>query len=621
MCGISGINIFNQKDKNLLQDVHASIKTLHRRGPDNIAVNIHNNVALGHARLSIIDTSEAANQPFVSACGNYELIFNGEIFNFKDLRSELEKKGNTFKTNSDTEVLLQLFIEEKEQCLNKLNGFFAFCIYDKKNEALFLARDRYGIKPLLYYQDETLFCFASELKALSKYAFKKSISKEALQLYFQLGYIPSPRSIYENVKKLEPGCWIKINLNKLEIGRYYSIPTTTFEKTPDYEEAKKTVRNLVEKSVERRLIADVPLGSFLSGGIDSSVVATVASKFTNNLNTFSIGYKDEPFFDETHYAELVAKKIKSNHTVFSLTNDDLFEHFERIVNYMDEPFADSSAIAVNILCHYTKNKVTVALSGDGADELFSGYNKHKAFYLSQQNNLKNLLLKNSQPLLKVFPQSRNNALGNKLRQLNRYASGLNLTPKERYWKWATLQSESEVSLLLKKQFHTNFEFLDKLNNCKNINEFLLNDFNLVLEGDMLKKVDSMSMANSLEVRVPFLDFELVNYVFQLPEHYKIDAHNTKKILKDTFKNDLPEELYTRKKHGFEVPLKKWMNNELQPIINELLDKDFIENQNIFNYDRIVYLRKKSASSNPEDSISVLWMLIVFQKWYKNYFLA
>jgi asparagine synthase (glutamine-hydrolysing) len=618
MCGITGIKVFNPYYNSFLELASISVEQMKDRGPDNRETKLFVNTALGHARLSIIDTSNIANQPFTSSCGNYTIIFNGEIFNFKELKEDLLEKGYVFRSDSDTEVLLNLYIEYKEECLSKLNGFFAFCIIHHQTEDLFLARDRYGIKPLYYFYNKDFFCFASELKALKKYPFEKKLNQESLEVYFQLGYIPSPLCIFEGVKKLNQGHYLVLSQKNLSIQKYYSIDYIEYDNPPSYSDAILTIKELLEDSVKKRLIADVPLGTFLSGGIDSSIISTIAAKHTNNLNTFSIGYKDEPFFDETHYAELVAKKIKSNHTVFSLSNDDLFEHFERIVNYIDEPFADSSAIAVNILCNKVKQQVTVALSGDGADELFTGYNKHTAFFLSQQHSLKNTIIKNFSSIFQYLPKSRNTSYGNKFRQLDRYAKGLMLSPRERYFFWAQLQSKEEVNKLILSRYNKKYQF-DKIANCNSVNEMLYNDFMLVLEGDMLKKVDSMSMANSLEVRVPFLDYRLVDYVFKLPDNYKIDSVSTKKILKDAYKEELPDELFTRKKHGFEVPLKKWINQDLSKTIDRLLDEDFIHNQKIFNYEYICYLRDKAKSNNPEDSISVIWMLVVFQNWYNEYF--
>lgn len=618
MCGITGIQVFNESELNHSELAYNSVNQLGKRGPDFKNVYSTNQTSLGHARLSIIDTSENANQPFESSCGKYVIVFNGEIYNFKSLKSDLKVQGYSFKSESDTEVLLNLYIEHGKDCLHKLNGFFAFCVLNKETEELFIARDRYGIKPLYFFYSSDFFCFASELKALGKFPIEKKINIEALELYFQLGYIPSPHCILDNVLKLNPGHYLTMDKAKLETHQYYSVKIQSQSKIPSYSEAKSKVKELLEESVQKRMISDVPLGTFLSGGIDSSIVSTIASKHTKNLNTFSIGYKNEPFFDETKYANLVADKIKSNHTVFSLTNDDLFNHFNRIIDYIDEPFADSSAIAVNILCHYTKDKVTVALSGDGADELFSGYNKHKAFHLSQKKSFKNQLVKSGKPVFNLMPKSRNNPLSNKVRQLERYAKGIKLNSKQRYWLWARIQNEKEIDLLLKHKAEG--KIYSKIHSCDDFNAFLLNDFNMVLEGDMLKKVDSMSMANSLEVRVPFLDHNLVDYVFSLPSEYKINSKSTKRLLKDAYRTDLPEELYTRKKHGFEVPLKKWILNDLEPLLDEIFEDDLIKDQQIFNLDRIKHLRKKSKSSNPGDSFAVLWMLIVFQKWYKNYFI-
>ena len=626
MCGIAGILNFKaqapEKEK-----LNNALKCLSKRGPDGNGVYAQDQVILEHARLSIIDTSSLGAQPFTDSTGRYTLIFNGEFFNYQEHRNALVHKGISFRSHSDTEVLLQLYIAEGPACLQKVNGFFALAIYDAQEKTLFIARDRMGVKPLVYFSNADTFVFASEMKALMELDIPQELDIVSLQNYLHLNYIPSPNSIFKNVKKLEPGHYFFIQNKKIEKHCYYKIEDTSeqFQTQYDYTTAKSKLVELMDKSVQLRLISDVPLGCFLSGGIDSSVIAALASQHTQHLSTFSIGFKDEPFFDETHYAELVAKKHKTNHTVFSLSNADLFAHLHQMLDYIDEPFADSSALAVYILSEETRKKVTVALSGDGADELFAGYNKHYAAYNSRKKNRTNVLLKNSHWLWDALPKSRNSKLGNSLRKIEKYSAGLNLNDKERYWRWAGFTEGSESMEMLHPELKNKIrvqeeqdrkaEILKHING--GINSILLSDMELVLVNDMLTKVDLMSMANSLEVRTPFLDFNVVNFAFSLPEEFKIDDRQRKKIVKDAFRNVLPEELYTRNKQGFEVPLLNWFKTELKTTIENLLSDDFITEQKIFNLAPIQKLKKQLYSSNPEDSVARIWALLVFQWWWKN----
>lgn len=628
MCGITGIFAFTEKGKSDLLKINSATACLSSRGPDGEGVYIQNNVALGHRRLSIIDTSDLAAQPFTDATGRYSIIFNGEIFNYKELRQRLILKGYTFRSHSDTEVLLYLFIREKEKCLTKLDGEFAFAIYDSQERQLFLARDRFGVKPLYYYQDADRFIFGSEIKSLLAFDIPKAIDKSSLQMYFHLNYIPSPYSIFENVLKVEAGSYLQVkkegSTNKI---KYYN---TTFENAktlPDYEAAKMKLHSLLENSVQQRMVADVPLGTFLSGGIDSSIITAIAARNISGLHTFSIGYKDEPHFDETYYASLVAKKHNTEHTVFRLNNNDLYDQLFHLLDNLDEPFADSSALAVNILCKLTKQHVTVALSGDGADEIFAGYNKHAAELKARKGGIMFSLLKSTHPFLKQLPKSRNSPTGNLVRKLEKFVGGLKLTDRERYWNWAKwsgykadeIFNSAFVSSLSENIYEQRKTELLKFIE-KDYNSVLITDMKLVLENDMLVKVDRMSMSQSLEVRVPFLDHKLVDFAFSLPAEYKIDNKNRKKILKDAFKKDLPDELLKREKKGFEVPLLKWFRTDLKTLITEdLLSDKFIAEQNIFNPVTIRQLKTQLFSKSPNDAVEKIWALIVFQYWWKKHF--
>lgn len=631
MCGITGIYAFNLVGK--FNKIHVTNATmaLDKRGPDFQDIYLDEWVALGHRRLSIIDTTSAGHQPMWDERKRYGIVFNGEIFNYRELRKNLEAQGHHFSSHTDTEVLLKMYIVYKEKCLSQLNGFFSFCIFDKEDQTLFLARDRFGIKPLLYVFDDDKFIFSSELKSLFQYGIEKQIDYSSLYTYLQLNYIPAPDSIFANVKKLMPGHYMRVSRQQADIQPYYQVPydrDRAAQSTLPYAEAKEKLKSLLEASVQRRLVSDVPLGAFLSGGIDSSVITALASRHKPDLHTFSIGYRDEKFFDETAYAKLVSHQFKTEHTVFSLSNDDLFAHLASVLSYTDEPFADSSALAVYILSRETRKHATVALSGDGADELLAGYNKHAAHYRVLHPGWKENLVSGLASLWNNLPQSRNSVFSNKVRQFARFAAGTKLSSKDRYWRWASFAGKDVALNMLHPDLRTNLwlkEFVPRRNAIlkwlpaqENINDVLFTDMQLVLPNDMLVKVDMMSMANSLEVRVPFLDFEVVDFVFSLPESYKINGSVRKRILQDAFRDVLPPQLYNRPKKGFEVPLLKWFRRELKSLITEdLLSEKLIAEQGIFHYPEIDKLKRQLFSPNPQDVHARIWGLIVFQSWWKR----
>lgn len=621
MCGIAGIYSF--KDIDLEPRIKRAVASLESRGPDSNGFFVKDNVALGHTRLSIIDTSDAGSQPFVDASGNYVLVFNGEFYNHNDFREELLADGVSFTSKSDTEVLLYLLIKYGSSAVENLNGCFAFAFYDIRKKECLVVRDRMGINPVVLYSDDEKIMFASEMKALVAMGIPKEIDNEALKTYFQLNYIPTNQGIFKNTRKLRPGSFLSITPDGVEEHSYYSIPNRrTSPIDDDYETAKKKLRELLSASVQRRLIADVPLGCFLSGGIDSSIITGLASQFTSKLNTFSVGFSDNKYFDETDCAEIIAKRFNTNHTAFKISSKDLLENISHTLDYLDEPFADSSALAVDILSKLTRTKVTVALSGDGADELFSGYNKHSAHLRVMNAGLKEKAVAAFAPVWKIMPKSRNSKIANTFRQLDRFASGYNLSEAERYWRWASIGDDAYTDRLLKcKADKTTFD--ERKSQCigkdfTEMNDVLCADMHLVLLGDMLTKVDMMSMANSLEVRVPFLDHTVVDYVSCLPSAYKIDSQSRKKILRDTFADFFPSELLNRRKHGFEVPLLKWFNNELYDLIeNDLLSEKFVEGQGLFNYKEVAELKNRLRGNNVGDAAAKVWALIVFQWWWKR----
>jgi asparagine synthase (glutamine-hydrolysing) len=632
MCGITGILAFNLVGKFNKIQITAATMSMEKRGPDFQDIYLDEWVGLGHRRLSVIDTSASGHQPMWDESKRYCIVFNGEIFNYQQLRKDLELQGAKFNSASDTEVLLQLYIREKENCLPKLNGFFSFCIYDKQDETFFLARDRYGIKPLLYVFDEDKFIFASEMKTILQYGIEKDLDFSSIVIFLQLNYIPAPHSVFQKVKKVLPGHFLKVSKKQCTTGKWYEIPynSNEAENNPvSYEEAKEKFKDLLDSAVQQRLVADVPLGAFLSGGVDSSVITGLASRHKANLHTFSIGFRNEKFFDETAYARLVARHFNTEHTVFSLTNDDLYAHLKTILNYIDEPFADSSAINVYILSKETRKYATVALSGDGADELLGGYNKHAAFSRLLNGGWKESAVKKLLPFWKMLPQSRAGRLSNFSRQMTRFAEGSLLAPSERYWRWAGYADASDAISLLsdgsRKKFISNeytnrqSELLKFITPGHNINDVLLTDMQMVLPNDMLVKSDLMSMANGLEVRSPFLDYRVVNFAFSLPGDYKINRGRRKRILQDAFRDILPPKIYNRPKKGFEVPLLKWFRTEMKSLIlDDLLSEKRIVQQGIFNYVEIDRLKRQLFSPKSGDVHARIWGLVVFQWWYKTY---
>lgn len=615
MCGITGYYRYTDSVE-LEANLEVATAALRQRGPDFRDHFVQKSIGLGHARLSVLDTSAGANQPMFDPGLNYALVFNGEIYNFLELKKRLPDVD--FLTTSDTEVLLHLLIHYGVDCLKELNGFFAFCFVDLKKQSFLLARDRMGIKPLHYYHSDNFFAFGSEMKALMAYPFKRELNEDSLYWYLKLNYLPGTKSMLRGVQKLQPGNWLKVDQSGITTSTF--VDQVTQSHHSDYATSQKQLIDLLDVSVKRRLISDVPLGAFLSGGTDSSAIVSMATRHVNNLSTFSIGYRDHKFFDETHYAELVAQKFGTNHTTFSLTNDDLIAHVDDIINYTDEPFADSSAIPTFILSKLVKQKVTVALSGDGADELFGGYYRHLALSKALQSNFSNRLIRWSSPILSILPKSRSTVMGNIIRRLDRFGHMMSLGAVERYWFLSSLTDDplpyfaSPIDSADVESFKNSFFVKEP-----KLRDYLLADQKVVLVGDMLTKVDLMSMANGLEVRVPFLDKEVVAFSRSLPDEYKLSGNQRKRIVQDAFKDILPMELYHRPKKGFEVPILQWMRNELLSDLDQtLFDKEYLKAQNLLSPEAVLDLRKKLFSANPEDVHGIIWALYVFQKWYRRY---
>lgn len=618
MCGILGVCFAQKAEEAIVANVPKALGTLEKRGPDNRSVFRTDRAVLAHTRLSIIDTTDGANQPMTDASGRYTIIFNGEIYNYKELREELSMAGFSFSTQSDTEVLLNAYIHFGRKCLNRLNGFFAFGIYDTQTEELFAARDRFGIKPLLYAATADRLIFASDLHPFKILGCTSEINRQALHTYFRLSYIPAPATIFTEVKKLEPGECLFWSGGNLEIQKYYQPTSTTW--TGSYSAAMEELRHLLELSVQDRLVADVPLGTFLSGGLDSSAITTIASRHRNQMPVFSIGFPDNGYFDETRYAAQLATQLGARHEVCNVDSGMLRSRLETILHSFDEPFADSSAVPFSILSEFTRGEVKVALSGDGADELFGGYHKHRALLAASRNDFSNRLLRTGGGLLSPLKGSRHGVISNKIRQLSRYSQGLSLSAKARYWEWATFASAGEVQALLNSEENLADSRMEEFTSglTADFNSILSSDINLVLPNDMLKKVDLMSMNHGLEVRVPFLDHRLVEFASSLPAHYKISRNTGKKILRQAFADQLPKAVLKRPKRGFEVPMASWLRHELKPWLDRYLDAEFVRRQGIFDYTYLQNMRREILVSSNAHTAYLLWAVLVFQGWYTRF---
>lgn len=624
MCGFAGWLALRGAPPLRAEALRAAGVALTARGPDSGGFYEEPGIGLAHRRLAILDLSPEAHQPMVSGDGRYVLAYNGEILNFRHLRKELEQHGVAFRTRSDTEVLLRIWEEEGPACLPRLNGFFAFAIWDTLKKELFLARDRMGIKPLYYGWRHNYLVFGSEPKALLPLWGRPELNLSALAPYFMLTYIPAPLSAFKDIYKLPPGTWMKISdQGPSEPNFFWKLPSDPAEENLTLEEAKEQLRTTLSEVLEDWLVADVPVGIFLSGGLDSAVLTLAAARRHPEVATFSIGFKDEPFYDETRYARLLAQKAGVPQKVFSLSLNDLLDILPSVLDYFDEPFADSSALAVSILSREVRKEVTVALSGDGGDELFGGYQKHVAEAIIQRYPVLRrgyFLL----PLLRLLPHHRSGPWANRVRQLIRLMEGARLKPCRRYLAWASYGhlywcTEALGEDFKKAWFQYAENFCAERSWEDGVQSTLLADLQLVLANDMLVKTDRMSMMHSLEVRPPLLDNRMVDLALRIPPRFKCGPGFSKKILRDAFQEELPPEIYARGKRGFEVPLRKWFLGPLKSVIEkDYLDPDFLEHQKIFNPKAAQHLIKKLAGPDAGDSAWWLWSLIVFQHWYKKH---
>ncbi|MBW2000951.1 MAG: asparagine synthase (glutamine-hydrolyzing) [Deltaproteobacteria bacterium] len=635
MCGICGKLCCNGPGKIDGELIRKMADVMGYRGPDDEGIFLSPDleVGLGHRRLSIIDLSEAGRQPISNEDKTVWMVFNGEIYNFQSLREELKEKGHLFSSKTDSEVIVHLYEEEGIGCLERLNGMFAFSLWDDCHKKLFLCRDRIGIKPLVYYRDGACLVFASEIKAILKDGqVKRELDWTALGLYLTLNYIPAPWTIFKNIKKLEPGCYLTAEKGEITIKRYWDIKTSV-ETTGDGESfsyQRQRLYELVNESVKQRLISDVPLGAFLSGGVDSSIiVGLMARNMDRPVKTFTIGYKDIPLYDETNYAREVAEFNRTDHHELKITSKDVLETFPTVLDNLDEPFADSSIIPTYVVSRETKRNVTVALSGDGADELFAGYRVYQGEYWTRYYNLLPKKIRNRiiKPAFALLPDSRESILLEYLRRAKKFIDGVDSSLQKRVCAWREVFREDALCLILReeilKKVHLKMAqeiIADKLNEFDgdSINKMLYLDATESLPNDMLNKVDRMSMRNSLEVRVPFLDHKVVEFAFNIEGRNKLRGRKRKYILLETFKSILPPKIHSRPKWGFEIPISSWLKKDLRFLIDEYLSEEFIGRQQIFEYD-YVHKLVESHLNNRTDTSWHIWNLIVFGHWYRKYF--
>lgn len=575
MCGIFGITNF---DDSLVEHARSSLNTLKHRGPDQWSDYYDEKVYLGHRRLSILDLSEQGKQPMFTQRKDVFITVNGEIYNFRELRSELEKK-HTFKSRSDSEVVLHGYKEWGiEKLVEKIDGMYAFSIYDKTKRLLYLVRDRVGIKPLYFSNHQNKVVYASELKAIREFYGEEQLEIDYTSLFDFLTYlyIPAPKTMYKNVYKLEPAHYLKIDLDThfIEDIHYWQLEVDPCE--DGIEEACENIRRLVKKSVNEQMVSDVPVGFFLSGGLDSSTTVAMASELHSDISTFSIGFSTKKH-DETHFADLIAERFKTNHHKKILDEETTKDLISNLKSWYDEPFADFSCFPTYLVSKYAKDNVTVVLTGDGGDEVFGGYNWYKDFaWISRFNYplfrplypFLNSLRGMNQTLDKVITKTYPYTLDD-FELYTRMMSGHLRDSREPFKKRWNISDDYDAHWYFKKYYREDLDLYTRL-------QYL--DFHTYLPDDILTKVDRVSMAVSLECRVPLLSKEMIEYMFSLKPDVRLHNNQLKGAMKEAFKDVLPDEILNRKKKGFSIPIKSWEKDVLQSSGNE---KEFVL-EKIFN---------------------------------------
>lgn len=619
MCGICGELSFDGRPVSA-DAVTAMTVALQHRGPDHGATYCAppHRVGLGFRRLSIIDLRPAGNQPIPNEDGTVQLVFNGEIYNYRELRQQLVANGHRFRSEADSEVVVHLYEELGEQAIDRLDGMFALAIYDRRAERLLLARDRAGKKPLFVYRDETRAVFASEPKALLAHPdLRIEVDPEAVPYYFLHGYVPHPRTPYRRVTHLEPGTVATFEPDGRCTERRYWQLTFPDERqprpTPSRADAASRVRELVTAAVERRLMSDVPLGAFLSGGIDSTIVVGVMSRLMQEpVRTFSIGFEGEPDFDETSIAAATAARFGTRHTEFKV-RPSAINLIDTLVRCHDGPFADSSAIPTYLVSQLTRQHVTVALTGDGGDEVFAGYLRFGAALAAE--SVPAWAAAAASRLLGALPAPRNE------RQLlargRRFARAASLPLQDRLTAWAGIFYQDLDELLPDAEVDVrgHLRGLGGIDGASPLNQLLAANFHSYLHDDLLVKADRMSMANSLEARAPFLDTALMEYAAALPDEFKLHGTTTKAILREAFADLLPDDVKGAPKRGFGVPLDAWFRGELRDYTRDTL---LGASASLTGFVRGTHVRRliDEHLDQRANHGHRLWALLTFERWLK-----
>jgi len=630
MCGIVGFVDFKRKSSE--QTLKGMTDVLHHRGPDDSGYSFYDQsasqIGLGHRRLSVLDLSKHGHQPM--SFENLEIVYNGEVYNFKEIREELEKYYYTFESDSDTEVILKAYHKWGIKAVDKFNGMFAISIYDKQTQKIILIRDRAGVKPLYWYWKDDLFMYASELKSFHEHkGFKKVINKDALALYLQYGYILQPHTIFNNTYKLRSGHYLEIDLKtkKIEEITYWNV--IDFYNKPKLDisedEAIKKMEKLLKSAFEYRMVSDVPVGVFLSGGYDSSLVtALLQHKRPEKLNTFTIGFHEKGF-DESPYAKQVAEHLGTNHTEYYCTQKDALEIIPKLADMYDEPFGDSSAIPTALVSQLARKDVTVSLSADGGDEIFAGYGKYDSS-LNYMNNF----FKIPKTFRSILKFGMNQIDPKSIPILNRTYNFQTKFEKAK----KVLQSKDcidimnytsqhftfeQVNKLLKSNIYTlDTNFDDKISASNDeINQMLAIDYKTYMVDDILTKVDRATMSVSLEGREPLLDHRIIEFAAQLPSQLKYKNGDKKWLLKQITHKYLPKELMDRPKMGFGVPLTEWFRDELKEYFLIYLNKERLDKEGIFNSEEVIKLRDRYLEGNKEN-VRRLWFILMFEMWYERW---
>lgn len=628
MCGICGYVHHDMERPIVPFHIHQMTATLTHRGPDSDGFHIQHGVALGMRRLSIIDV-QGGDQPIYNEDGSLVIVFNGEIYNFHELRRTLSADGHRFKTNTDTEAILHAYEKWGLDCLEYINGMFAFAIWDNSQQALFLARDRTGIKPLYYALHDDSLLFASELKAFLKYPnFPRILNYRALDKYLTFEYIPAPDSIFQAAHKLPPGHALRYCRGEIKVWQYWDL---RLEKSEGVEakpipELAAELRAVLKDVVQHEMISDVPLGVLLSGGVDSSSIAALMTEISpQRVKSFSISFEDVSF-DESRFARQVADHVGTEHHELCLTGSKVLELLPRVGQYMDEPLADSSFVPTMLLAGFAREQVTVALGGDGGDEIFGGYSTLQAHRLMTlyQNTVPSPFRRLAGSVVKHLPVSFNNiSLDFKLK---RFVSGDQLPFEVRHQYWlGSFDHTSKKGILardlLREQDATFENVQNHTRRCKAahlINRVLYLDMKMYLDGDILPKVDRASMSHSLEVRVPFLNYDILKFAESLPVDYKLRNLTTKAILREAMRDDLPPEILARSKKGFNIPIARWLTEDLRDWAHDLLAYPRLKQQGIFDAGGVQRLLQAHMNRR-QDARKHLWTLLTFQMWFDTWY--